>query len=81
MTAFPDLTPDIEASIGSTVTCAAWLARRGEFELAVDMRREFMAEWDCPAEVWNERVDVLIDYAERKGEGVDPAHWFRAVRL
>lgn len=59
---------DIEATINATVTSAAWIARKGHQELAIEMRDEFCVEWCVAPQEWNKRIDDLRDYVRRKGE-------------
>ena len=68
-----------EAIIGQTVTCAAWLAKHDALDLAAQMRQEFLDMTGVTDDEWNEQVDDLLDYAERKGSG--DAWFIAAVRV
>jgi hypothetical protein len=71
---------DLTEIVRANVTCAAWLVNRGEVELAFAMRESFMAQWGFDTDHWNEECYVLIDYAERKGDGLgDDAYPFRTL--
>lgn len=72
--------PEIEGTIQTAVSCAAWLWRRDD-GLAIQMRDEFMREWEVEPWRWNESCDRLIGYAIRKGDGIAPQAPFEAVRI
>jgi hypothetical protein len=72
---------DVDQIISSTVIAAAWLVHKGHPELAQEMRADFMAEWGFDSEAWDEQCAIYIDYAERKGEGIDPAGPLRALLI
>jgi hypothetical protein len=54
--------------ITTTVTCCAWLVRRSEADMALEMRDEFCHQWDVDPRHWNGAVDELIEYVARSGE-------------
>lgn len=62
------MSPDLTATISQCVADCTWLARRKYTELALQMRAEFCREWCISVDLWNEQVDELIDYVQRKGE-------------
>lgn len=64
----PYLSPDIEATLSQCVTDCTWLSRRGYIDLALELRTEFMREWEFSPMHWNDAVNTLIDYVQRKGE-------------
>lgn len=61
--------------VDTTITCAAWVHKQGETVLACGMRDEFLREWQVPDEIWDTRVAVLADYADRQ-EGSIAAGYF-----
>lgn len=71
---------EVEATIQTTIAAVAWLWRRDD-KLAIEMRDEFMREWEIPVDAWNAGVDRLVDYALRKGDGPAPHAPFEAVRV
>jgi hypothetical protein len=56
----------IEATVGTMVLATGWIVKRGHLELAIEMRDDFMKEWEFPAAVWNAGVAALA--AGAKGE-------------
>lgn len=71
---------EINSIIDSTIAAAAFVWRR-DGQIALDLRNDFLQQWECPVERWNERCDVLIDYALRKGEGIAPHAAFEAIKV
>lgn len=62
--------------VDTTITCAAWLHKMGEFVLAANMRDAFLQEWKVNDAIWDTRVEVLAEYAERQDSTI-AANLFR----
>jgi hypothetical protein len=59
---------EVDMLVSTSVTWCHAVLRRGHDDLARELRDDFLREWDVPDALWNDHVDSLIDYAERKGE-------------
>lgn len=57
--------------ISATVTACAWLWRRGEYDLALAMRDEFLDVYGYGREVWNRQAADIAEYAIRKAGETD----------
>ena len=71
---------EMEAVLQTAISCVAWLCRRDD-TMAMEMRDEFMRDWEITPKMWNDEVAVLVDYAIRKAEHPAAHAAFEAVAV
>jgi hypothetical protein len=66
---------EVELMVETAISCATYVLMHGGEQgelLALGMRDEFVTQWECPRELWDERCAALLDYDARKGLGPVP---------
>ena len=71
---------EMEAVLQTAISFTAWVWRRND-QMEIEMRDEFMRDWEITPTIWNNEVAVLVDYAIRKAEHPAAHAAFEAVAV